>query len=136
MIREATTSDLPFLMDVAHKFHAAGGMPSTINVDALSQFLTAMIEGEQSVIFRTDGGVIGGAIVPAYYNHSYLQAVELFWWSTDRQGRALLSEFERWAAEMGANEVRMSTIASIPKSARLLGHLKYTPSEISHRKAI
>jgi hypothetical protein len=61
---------------------------------------------------------------------------ELAWWAEDRAGLRLLSAFERWAADMGASEVRMTTICGLTAAETILARKGYAPREISHAKVI
>ncbi len=132
MIRTATLTDIPDLVDMGRKFHAAGRLPGEYTEEATARFLEGLIAG--GGVFRSDAGMIGGALAPAYFDPSYVMAVELFWWAEDGQGRRLLRKFEEWAGDAGASEVRMTTLASLPNAERVLGG-KYRPIEISYVRA-
>jgi hypothetical protein len=116
------------------RFHAASGFPFGYDRDAMRGLLARMIEADGATVICTAQGVIGGALVPAYCDPQWVQAVELFWWAEDGQGLRLLRAFEEWAREMKAAEVRMTTLSALPRSAKALRG--YDPAEVSYRKVI
>lgn len=94
-----------------------------------------MIESGSGAIIVSDAGFIGGVISPAYCDPKWLIAVELFWWA-ESGGLRLLRAFEDWASEMGASEIRMTSLASLPRADKLLRCRSYAPTEISYQKVI
>lgn len=132
MIRAATVDDIPRLAEMGRKFHAAAQMGFGFDLDAVSGLLGRMIEAPEAVVLTSGGGGIGGVLTPAYCDPKWIQAVELFWWAEDRQGLRLLREFEAWAEAKGANEIRMTTLSTIPESARLMRG--YAPAEVSYSR--
>lgn len=101
MIRRATLDDLETAVQFAKEFHAES-VHSWISVDheALSQWMAGLIEG--GAVFLSDHGIIGGVIVPMYFNPAVKVAAELFWWAP-QEGRALREAYEAWAKEHGAS---------------------------------
>jgi GNAT superfamily N-acetyltransferase len=133
MIRTATLEDIPAITGMGAKFHAQAQLPFPYEPDAFAEFAQGLIEG--GTILITDAGMIGGVVAPAFCGPSYSMAVELFWWA-ERDGLALLKAFEGWAADQGANEVRLSTLAALPRADALVKRKGYAPNEISYRKVI
>lgn len=121
---------------MGRKFHEASGQPCPFDPDGLAEFVSGMIDSPQAAIFLTEAGMIGGVLAPAYCSPGWSMAVELFWWSEDRQGLRLLRAFEEWAHESGAQEVRMTTLHSLPSAARILSRRGYGATEISYSKVI
>ena len=111
MIREATPSDLPLIVDLGRRFYAATGQPGVWNNQSVWGFCGNLIATPGQTILVSQQGMIGGVIVPLYWDHEYLLAHEAFWWSEDRQGRHLLEAFEAWARAHGAREVHMSLLS-------------------------
>lgn len=138
MIREATKADLPDLMAMGARFHAASGLPGKYDEEACAAFVGALMDAPAGVVFRSDAGLIMGMISPGYCTPDWRMAVELAWWSEDGAGRALLSRFEEWARDNGANEMRLTSIAGLNdrRMARLFGMAGYSPAEISYRKVL
>lgn len=136
MIRTATLGDMPFLLDCARKFHGASGWKCEFNPAASEQTITSLIRGDEATIIRSPSGMIGGQIAPFYASPDWRAAVELFWWAEGGSGRALLAAFEMWAKDMNADEIRMTSLASLPRADGLLKRLGYAPAEISYTKAV
>jgi GNAT superfamily N-acetyltransferase len=135
VIREAFGADMPRLMDMGRKFHAASGIGAELDEGALRGFLSGLLQNDSACILVGEHGTIGGVLVPAYFNPSWVMAVEAFWWA-ERDGLALLREFEAWAAKNGASEVRMTSLASLPRADAVLRRKGYSPIEISYQKVI
>ena len=135
MIRAAVEADMHRLIEVGRKFHDAAGFKFDLDEDALGSFLSGLISSDQGAVLISDHGVIGGVLAPSYSNPSWVMAVELFWWA-ERDGLALLKAFEDWARSAGASEVRMSSLASLPRADVLLRHKGYAATEISYSKGL
>lgn len=134
-MRPATPEDIPALLEMGRAFHAESGMPFSFDQDAVSGMLATMIEADGATVLMTDRGGIGGVLQPAYCDPKWTYAVELFWWARG-DGLALLRAFERWAQQAGANEVRMTSLAALPRADRLIRRVGYEPAEVSYSKAV
>ena len=134
MIRKATITDIPELLEMGKKFHAASGQPFEFNEDAVGSLLIDMMLLPDGVVFRSDAGLVGGKIAPAYCDPDWRVAIELFWWAEDRQGLKLLRAFEAWAKDNEANEVRMTTLPALPSADAIVRRFGYEPSEISYSR--
>lgn len=132
-MRFATLDDMPRLLAWGEEFHKASGMPCRFDPDAVEAFLAGLIENGAVIV--SDTGMIGGLLSPAYCDPEWIMAVELFWWA-EKDGLALLRAFEEWAAENGANEVRMTSLAALPRADGILRRKGYAAAEISYRKVI
>lgn len=135
MVRLAALADIPTLMAMGRSFHAESGMPFAFNEEVMAQVFARMIEADGATILMTDKGLIGGMLNPAYCDPSWVYAVEMFWWARG-DGMALLRAFEGWAAEVGANEIRMTSLANLPRADLLLRRYGYQPAEISYSKGV
>lgn len=135
MIRRATLADVPDVVGFGVKFHEQAQQPFPYEVEAATRFAQGLIAGPQGAVFISDTGMIGGVLTPAYCAPNWIMAVELFWWA-EQGGLKLLKAFEDWAEEMGANEVRMTSLAALERADGLLKRLEYTPTEISYRKLV
>ena len=135
MVRTAALADIPALLAMGEAFHAAGQLPCAFNLDAMASVLQTMIEADSAVVLMTERGVIGGAINPAYCDPSWTYAVELFWWAQG-DGLKLLRAFEGWAQQAGAKELRMTSLATLPRADRLLRCVGYAPAEVSYSKVM
>lgn len=101
MIRRATIEDTQQAVRFAKEFHAES-VHSWIPVDdeALTSWMAGLITG--GAVFLSERGIIGGVIVPMYFNPSIKIAAELFWWAP-QEGRVLREAYEAWAKGEGAS---------------------------------
>ena len=133
MSREATLDDIPQLVVWGAKFHEMAKLNCPYEPEATATFLGHLINSDQATVIMHDHGFIGGMLSPAYCAPDWVMAVELFWWA-EKRGLSLLRDFERWAEGKGANEVRMTTLYSLPTADTILRRLGYVASEISYSK--
>lgn len=136
MVRPATYDDIPAIVDMGVSFHAASPIQAPYDPAASAEFAKRLIDAPEGAVFVSDRGMIGGMMAPAYCAPGWIMAVELFWWSEDRSGLALLSEFEKWAQAGGASEVRMTTLHGLEAADKILSRKKYAPVETSYVKVI
>lgn len=134
-MKAATVEDIPHLLEFGRRFHGLSGVSFRYDDDAISRLLEGMIGSESATVIMSDHGVIGGMLSPAYCDPQWMMAVELFWWA-ERDGLALLRAFEDWAAGVGAQEVRMTSLAALPRADGILKRKGYAPMEISYQKVI
>ena len=135
MIRKAALSDVPEVVGFGAKFHAQAQQPFPYEIEAVTGFVEGLVNSPVGAVFISGTGMIGGVLTPAYCASSWIMAVELFWWA-EQGGVKLLKAFEDWAEEMGANEVRMTSLAALERADGLLKRLDYAPTEISYRKLV
>lgn len=136
MIREAVAGDVPAIVAMGARFHEKGGIVAPYSHEATAEFVRDLIEAPQGVVFIGKAGMIGGALAPTYCADDWPMAVELFWWSEGGEGLRLLDAFETWGADMGAKEIRMTTLAGLAKAEQILSRRGYAPAEAIHRKAV
>lgn len=135
LIRPAAVQDIPKLLDWGRKFHAMAAPGPSFNADAVAALLAQIIEADHGAVLMHDHGAIGGVLNPAYCDPAWIMAVEVFWWA-ERDGLSLLRAFEGWARNKGAAEVRMTSLASLPRADAVLRRKGYAPAEISYSKVI
>lgn len=135
-VRPARAGDIPAIVEMGKAFHAKGGLSFGYDEGAVSALVERLIESDSGTVLMSDGGMIGGLLSPAYCDPKWNMAVELFWWASDRRGLKLLSAFEAWAADMGAQEVRMTTLNALPSGDRIVTRRGYAPVETSYQKVI
>lgn len=130
-VRDATMRDIDFLMEKAYAFNNQYyGIP--LNRDGVHEYLKAIIEHEHGVCLVSDTGAIVGVLhKDPRWNWTVL--VETAWYSEGRDGLKLLDAFEKRGASLGADEVRMTTLAVNPLVDRVLARRGYEPIETSHR---
>jgi len=122
------------LVEMGRRFHERAQFPYEFDERG---FLDVMAQCEQQGgLFQTDRGFIAGTISPVWFSPENFAAVELAWWSEDGKGAYLLRQFEGWAKQSGAKEVRMTTIPGLGKAERLMQLKGYRAEETSWTKAI
>lgn len=137
MITRATPDDIPHMVGLAAKHHAASGAPGEFSAPEMQEYLVAFFK-MQSAAFISRGGMIFGFVHPLYYDPAYLMALEIDWFADDGAGMALLDCFEAWARRQGARELRMSSMTGHRGAAvnRLLRSRGYEAHETSLRKVM
>lgn len=133
MIRKATGADVPQLVEWMRRFHEASGTVVPFDAEYTAHFLRGLVD--QGVVLTNGRGMVGGMIAPAFCNGNWIQAHELFWWA-ESGGLALLRAFEDWARGEGAAEVRMSSLASLPRAGAVLRRKGYAATELSYSKVL
>ena len=136
MIRAARLDDMENVLQMGAKFHKVSQMPCLYDREAFSHMIGEMIKSDECAVFVSRHGMIGGILSPAYIDPDWKQAIELFWWSEDGRGMALLRRFEKWACEHGVSEVRMSSIAGVGNADRIYDAIGYIKREISYSKVL
>lgn len=80
--------------------------------------IASLIQNPDAVVMVSGAGFIAGSLQPTIINPARV-ALEHGWYARDRSGVHLLRAFEAWAADRGAEMVRMSTGAVGPDLSRL-----------------
>jgi len=132
---KASADDIPRIVDHLADFHAQSGLMAPFNAEDAADFVGVLVASDEAAVFVSDRGVIGGAAVPIFFNADWLMAVELFWWSRG-DGLRLLRAFERWALDCGVQEIRLSSLSAIPRSAKLIARCGYVPAEACYMKVV
>ena len=134
MIRRATEADIPAIVEMGAEFHEFGPYRDIpYDPEATGAFVGGVIHA--GAVFIHDQGMIGGCLVPLYFNPRHFIASELFWWAK-RDGRGLLRAFEGWARETGARAVTLSALETdrVNLTAKLFERLGYQRREIGFLK--
>ena len=132
----ATKADMPNMLQMGRKFHKMSKMPCQFDEDAFSGLLLGLMKSDECALFVSDGGFVGGVLVPAYCDPKWIQALELFWFSESGHGMRLLREFEAWANDIGANEVRMSSIGGLGRAEKIYSKIGYSVAEYSYSRVL
>ncbi len=123
MFRDAKPADIPALVKMGAKFHAASGLTEFVSFDPSSfekTLFTLMDTGMLVVVGKPIIGMAGVLIYPAYFNHSETMATGLFWWLEPEHrgsGWALLSEIEARARLAGAQAIQMASMEGLKPDA-------------------
>lgn len=130
MIRKATVSDIPRLLEMGQKFADKAGLVDHVgyNPEHMATTFRLMIEGH--IILIGESGALGGMSGPHPFNYEHIIAQELFWWSEGREGLRLLGAFEEWA-RVNCHSVRMITLEAVDpdRTERIYKRRGYQPLE-------
>ena len=136
MIRPATVSDVPRLLEMGARFAAKAKLDDHVGyVPAdMAQSFAWMIEGGHPV-FIGQAGAIGATSTQHPFNFAHIAAQEVFWWSEGREGMGLLNALETWC-EANCHSLRMITLHAVEPEAtgRLYERRGYVPLEHSYIK--
>ena len=135
-VRPGTVADVPRMVELAGRFYDASGLPMPFERAAVEAQMLACVTEPGRCGLVSEGGLICGALAPLLSAPSWIMAVEIVWWAEDGSGLALLRAFEAWAREVGANEVRMTTLHRMPRTGRAMERLGYRPEEISYSRML
>ena len=144
-IRLATPKDMFELLMLVKEFTNDATELHRWNKDKTEQLLSNLMSNPEGVIFvsELDDEVVGflaGVIQPSIISHMKI-AIELAWFvNKNARGSAraiqLVSAFEGWAKDNGAEWVTMSDIPSISDLTPLYSKLGYSLTEKAHSKRI
>jgi hypothetical protein len=137
-VQRATAEHVELVAELGHKFITASDAPPA-SLDECRVFVTGLLAHPNAGVFVSERGVIAGMVAPLYYRPDFLQAVELFWWAEDGQGRPLLDAFEHWAIHTAkVNEIYMSTLEGFtpPAIDVLLLRRGFAASNKTFRKVV
>jgi GNAT superfamily N-acetyltransferase len=137
MIREATTADIPRLLEMGRKFAEEAGVAERVgwSDEAAQELLEQLVEAETGILLCNETGMIGGLV----FAHPFSGAMvfqELFWRSHGRDGIRLLRAAEDRARSLGAQRSIMIGMDTMPDTERLYGRLGYTPGERAYHKEL
>lgn len=118
MIRAATLSDVPKLVQLAQVEHAASRFRERrFDKQVATANMEQAVTGMLSRVFISPMGFIAGILQPCLFNR-YFTAYELCWYAEDGAGMRLLNAFCEWAKSMRATEVVLSNYAGIKDAGR------------------
>lgn len=117
MVRAADALDLPELLAMCRRFHAASGYAS-FGFDEAGMLDTLNRTMRMGCVLIADGGMLAGVVYPIFFNPSHLQAQELFWWVDEEArgsgvGKELKDAFEAWARDNGCRSVSMLCLETL-----------------------
>jgi GNAT superfamily N-acetyltransferase len=144
VIREATTADVPAIVEMGQRFIAQTTYRQfiTANPVQMQTLVEWLIDTPTAALFVSaseDGtltGMIGLAIMPHPITGD-LFASELFWWVEPEHrgsGVRLLVAAEQWAREQRAVFMQMG--APTPAVGDLYAHRGYVPVETAYQRSL
>lgn len=140
MVRPARTEDIPMLLPMALAFLDA--LDEHGDTATITGTLENMINADQAVVIVGDHSMLGGIVVPHFFDATRSMATELFWWVEPQargagEGAALLKSFESWARASGASRVVMVSMASLSETVgKMYEAHGYTSFESSYLKEL
>ena len=146
-IKAIEPTDLPDLQPMAEKFAAESGCFPGFQMQLFSCFWTMLLESKKGVIFylyadETLAGTLGALAFTEPYTGRET-ALEFFVYVAEPfrasgAGKMLFDTYERWAKEMGCQEIRLGHLEnSMPEMLKgFYGKMGYTAMETNYRKEI
>lgn len=143
-IRDATVADVPRLVTLGRaQLAAVYGEAIADNPTQLEATATALVTGPLSAVFVAENGVgVVGMLGMVRYAHPLSgvpTAGEVMWWMDPAArggGLALLRRAERWAAELGAQQVQMIAPSANERVGRLYERRGYQSLETSYQASV
>lgn len=120
-LRQATQADIPALIDMGRRFHAAAQPEWPWSDSGFSALMMKM-----PFLSITDGGFFAGTKAPWPLNPEWIVAHEVLWWSEDGTGLQHLQAFREWAVD--AHEIKWSCRADNDRVCRFYSRFA-APSE-------
>lgn len=144
-IREATTEDIPDLMDMFTKFILPSNAATVLQIDfdCFLANLNDWVPNPEVLTIRSDNGFLVAFLQPSFFGWELL-ASELVWWvdvnhRNTGEGKALKEYFEQWAASYGCTVTTLgigSAFSSANNTREYLIKDGYTVCETNHMKRI
>ena len=136
MIREATASDIPKLMEMGARFAEKAKLFDHVGYHPADMEETFfLLIGGGHPVFIGETGAIGAVSAPHPFNRAHIAAQELFWWSEGLEGIRLLQALEEWC-DANCHSLRMITLHAVRPEAtgKLYERRGYVPLEHSYIK--
>lgn len=123
MIRLATPDDIPAIVRMTAKLHAAAGIVLPMDSRITARFVGGLLASPMGLVLvggdaEPDGFIAASvgsasiAMLPVGQEHG--------WWSEGGDGLRLLRRYEAWARERGCFAVRMSTPPGADRANEIL----------------
>ncbi len=135
VVRIATRSDIPAMLVMLRKHHAAHSFEWPFDRVRLSIVCAHAIEAEDWLALIGDDALLLARWFDCEFG-SGRHAIERALWSGRGQGRALIAEYERWALANGCVDAALSCIGKPDVFARLYGRLGYHVAETTFVKTL
>lgn len=130
MIRRATQGDALFILALTKRF-SEKYYDGPLDLNRAARSINRIIS--DGTCFVSNEGFIGGVLVDSLF-HNETALVELGWYAEDSSGARLLDQFIQEGWDIGATEIRMTTLNNSPGVAhRLLHNRGFYAAETSYR---
>ena len=134
MIEVIIPEDIDWLLEVSSEFNTIYyDLP--LNLDKTRSSILNYLALPSVIGFKSETGYIIGGIEDDPFR-DYVILKEYVWFSKDKSGLALLKAFEHHGIICGVDEIRMTTLGSNPRVAKILHRLGYEELETSHTKRL
>jgi len=145
MIREATLSDIPNLIERGHDFAASLPYPIVSDSESIGETLEKLIASPDAVVFVNEEATAGiaGLTYPFFFGKDTKTSQELFWWVDEDIrgggiGMELFNAFEQWSKDQGVDVITMVCLEDKNKDmiSGLYLHKGYIPTESSYARVL
>lgn len=117
-VRLAVPGDVPAIVEMVGRLVAAVHGPIAPQPEMVAETLRHLIASPTGAVWVSGRGFLAASVQRSVISAQPV-AVEHGWYAEDRSGIALLREYERWAQDMGASLVMLSTGPDGPDLARV-----------------
>lgn len=132
MVRQALATDIPAIVRMTAKLHAAAGIVLPMDVKVTARFLDALIASPVGLVLVAGPAEPDGFLAASVGSASIAMmpvAQEHGWWSEGGDGLRLLRRYEAWAREQGCFAARMSTPPGAERASAILRRDGYSVAE-------
>ena len=148
MIRKATINDMPDVLRMGQEFYKEAPYSIPFDVDSLRETVIEFIEADEAdailLVSEVDGktvGMLAGVLTPLYYNKSYKQAQEYWWWVDkdfrgSKEGVSLFEAYESWATFYGACQMSVCTMTSNVSLCKFFESRGYSQKDFCFTKEV
>lgn len=123
MIRLASPADIPAIVRMTAKLHAAAGIVLPMDPRITARFVDGLLASPMGLVLVGGGAEPDGFLAASVGSASISMtpvAQEHGWWSEGGDGLRLLRRYETWAREQGCFAARMSTTPNADRANEIL----------------
>lgn len=140
MIRPATPNDIPAIVQMTGRLHAAAKMMLPMDTAVTARFLSGLVASPIGLVLVVDKGQGPTGFIAASIGTASIAmlpvAIEHGWWAEGGGGLDMLKRYEAWAREQGCFAARMSTPPGNERAALILERRGYSLSELAWAKVL
>lgn len=131
MIRQALVDDIPAVVGMVAKLHAAAQIVLPMDGAVTARFLRGLVTSPTGLLLVAGepmSGFLAASVGVASISMAPV-AIEHGWYSEGGHGRALLRRYEVWAREQGCFAARMSTPPGADRAGKALARAGFAFAE-------
>ena len=136
MIRAATAADIPDMLDLFRRHHAAMGCDWTIDAEHLAATFTVAIASPAQWLVLTGDGCLLLAIWFDNPLGAGRLAMEFCFCAPTPRREELIERYEQWARDMGCRKSSLSITRQFAAFARLFRRRGYVSDEMTLSKVL